>query len=252
MRASYSSVLRKHVESQSARQVVVFEHPDNLRVEIFVSGLNRLGALITATPRQLQALFPDDHRAYIGAPNAINLAHLLSVPLGVEEVMYWFAGRLSPDLKELRIAQHEAHRDYLIEGHDDTGRCFKATTVEASGPASTVLDADAVRLRELEITRCDNEELLFRAEFVYERLPSADCSVNVPSEMTIWLPSQSVRGTLTAERITCNTDLSMKRDPLFHPRLPDGIEIHPLDDSLDRLPDFEGAAAQSGIPSRVE
>lgn len=252
LRASYSSILRKHIESQSARQVVVFEHPDQLRVEVFVSGLNRLGALITSTGRQLQALFPDDRALYIGAPSAQNLARLLSAPLDVEQTMYWFAGRFPPGLTGLTISRHEAKRNFLLEGRDSGGRCIRGITIDPPGPVSTVLSADTMRLQEIEMTDCRSHDLQFRAEFFYGEAAPPECPEQIPAEMKIWLPSQSVRGTLRAERLACNVDLSARRTQLFHPHIPSGVEVHPLDDSLERLPNFEGRAATPGVPSRVE
>ncbi len=190
-RGQYQALAVKGVSRQEGKQVVVFQRPDKLRLELFASSLNQLVLMVVSRDGNLEALDPHEGVRYEGESTPQNIARIIGVPLLPDELMLWFAGVLAlPADAELDVVREPDKGYYGMKGNLAYGRSVVARFESApSGP----------RLLSLELRRTGDGELFFFSEFGYG-------DGELPEKIKFYLPEQELRGQLRAEKLKLNPE----------------------------------------------
>lgn len=231
-RILFKSTLRRSIGSETVRDVVVFEHPERLRLEVFAPGLNKLLALLITQGNSLYMLDPIERRVFLGDATAPTIERLLSFPLTPPEFMRWAVGRFPGELGTgTKFAGQDGTGKVLLVHRPDERRELRALLEERG---------DEVILVRLEVVEPASGALLFRSDFRYEPPPtgppdpasSVPTIATVPAAATIELPKRDAEGELVFERLTVNPVLGKSVDRLFNASVPADVEVV----DLNRLP----------------
>ena len=220
-RGEYELRLAKGLGKQTLHQVVAFQRPDKLRLELFASALHQLILFAVSREGTLECLDPKSGVLYRGASTPENLSRVIGVPLVAEEAMLWFAGALAlPEdskferaLEVLRKGQTNA---FVVRGEISADRCATAHFDGLpSGP----------RMKSLELRRCGSGKLFFFSVFEYG-------AEQEPLRIAFQFPEQGLSGTLTRERFILNPPLPAEK--LFVIHQPAQTKVEDLDRAVFR------------------
>ncbi len=224
-RAEYELKLSKGVGRQTLRQVLVFQRPHWLRIELFASSLNQLVLMAVSREGMLESLDARTNTLYRGFSTPQNLLKITQLPFSAEEMMLWFTGNIllseksvdSVDEAKFEVLKQPASRNkfplYGIRGTLGSNRCVLLRFERES--------AKAPKLLSLELRTCDNDKLYFFSEFTY------DAEV-APRQISFYLPGEGVKGNLTRQKFTPNPALPL--DKLFTIRVSEQTVIRLLDE----------------------
>jgi len=213
-RGEYELRISKGVGRQTLHQVVAFERPSRLRLELFASALQQLVLFAVARDGTLECLDPKAGILYRGESTPENLSRVIGVPLVAEETMLWFAGTLLLADAPLEVLWKPDARTFAIRGKTAADRCTTAHFEQLpAGP----------RMRSLELRHCGSKKLFFFSEFEYQ-------GESEPAKIVFQFPEQGVRGELTRERLTLNPKLPS--DKLFVINAPPQTRVENLDTAI--------------------
>ena len=225
LRALITARIKHLLSEETLTQVLVFERPDKLRLELFATNLNRLVVLISCHQGQLQAADPINHRLYQGAADYQNINKLLSLPFSGEELMLWAAGRppllssesLPPVSVKVEKSETRVYLSYAAGG----GREFQMLFALQSGrQLGRLLALDAA----------DAENNRFSTTFHWDAGLDSD-NIELPRELKFSLDALGLRGVFHLTEARVNPDLTNVPEALFSPVL--GVSWETID--LNRL-----------------
>jgi len=189
-RGRYDVEIRKGIHREQATQVVVFERPAKLRLEIFATSLNQLMLMLVAKEDFVEALDPKEGVLYRALPTPKSIFKLLGVPLVPEELELWLSGMiLMPDETKLKILRDPKDDIIGLEADAAFGRVLRARFSSMG---------QELRLLSLEFGKSNSDEAYFFSELSY-----ADKEL-IPNKIEFHLPEQGVDGTLIRKSFNKN------------------------------------------------
>ncbi len=95
-RALASVVAEKALGKQELTQTIVFERPENLRMDMFAPGFNQLMGLLLVRNGTVQVLDLQEKTLHVGSADPDNISQVLGVPLNSEAFMALLCGQIVP------------------------------------------------------------------------------------------------------------------------------------------------------------
>ncbi len=224
MRVLLDGVAHEGVTKSGFQQRVVFHRPEQLRLEIFGTSMNRLTNIIVANGSQIKALDIEKSLGYQGQANRENIAKLLPLPISLEQAMLWFAGRFFPPvdgrfMKGTLLKSPDAKRT-MVELLYNDDRLYRLTL--ANSPAMELLAIEERTFLE--------DQVLFYTEYQYDDAKRNASELLVPHQIQLSIPQSGFFLQLTLKQSVLNPSLSDKDlERLFEFRFQEGIDIQDLD-----------------------
>jgi outer membrane biogenesis lipoprotein LolB len=218
------ATISRNEELHSSRMLVVFEHPDRLRLELLTPGLNQPAMLITAEQGEISALDVGERVVYKGSDSAENIAWFIGVPLNVAEMMYWITARSAicqPNAWRHASTVASKNGQFFVQqfyGPDAKSLRFGIDRVACGEAENTCYS-----LRYLELSV--DKEVRFSTSYSYDpkRFPS------VPASLSFQLPEEGVQGKLELVRAEAFTAPGKISPKVFKVRFPSDAEVVKLD-----------------------
>lgn len=246
LRALYKGRLREGINEKAFSQVVAFQRPDKLRLEILATSLNRLTALIVVNDGKLFALDPLKRIVYQGFADRQTMQRMLTVPFKPDELMLWFTGQFKPPdsrfIQSQRLFWCEDKAKIGVELAMLEGRTLLLTLssegwadvlakgVEAdtdvSAKRNSKTETSVLRLESLSV-RDTKKQDIFVSKFSYENVAPEE--MIVASKISFWLPQMEIAGSFALRKGKLNTPLDSRGKPLFSQKVPPGTKIVPLE-----------------------
>lgn len=205
--------IKKGVVSEEARQLVSFRRPDELRVELFATGLNQLFALVIANQEGLFSYDAREQRYLSGKVTLKNTFALLSVPFLPDELMLWLCGRaFRPEgITRSKILRSPTGDElvFILSLWDGREVEFR-------------LEKKTARLRSYSISLVSSGEQLLTSTFQYSTPEQ-----KLPSVITFTAPYSGVSGTIT--HLSARLNPKFRSNRLFQLDIPPGVEVIDLD-----------------------
>lgn len=242
LRALIKGKVKHGIREDTFSQVVVFERPDKLRIELFATSMNRLTALVLTRGGRLHAVNPLERIVYRGTASKANMQRLLTVPFIPEEMMMWLSGRfiLPEEDSQIRSRIHlcpdtsQAVMDLALVN----GRTIRAvyridnTDLLMKNRGGAGEDQPALVLDSMEVRRIQEASLLVSRFFYDTRSRLGSGQVRMPSRLVFQLPEADISGVFVFKKGKVNPDLADQTDKLFEFKTPDGAKIIEIDQSL--------------------
>ena len=202
--------VRRSVIKQKLSEVIVFERPDKLRVELFASEFNRLTAFLIVAGETLEARDLTAQKTYAGQATRQNMSRLLKLPFTPEEMMLWTTGRYVVQAEELaayRALSDERGSHKVLELNYVDGRQVLIATSQADGrPACAQICIDS-----LEVRSQAEKKTAFFSSYTWQ----AGKNNSIPHSISFEFPELSLKGELKFRDITLNEDLGERKEKLF-------------------------------------
>lgn len=95
-RALATVVAEKTLGKQELTQTIVFERPENLRMDMFAPGFNQLMGLLLVRNGTVQVIDLQERTLHVGSADPDNISQVLGVPLNAEAFMILLCGQIVP------------------------------------------------------------------------------------------------------------------------------------------------------------
>jgi len=195
LRGMYELTLRRGIERQKFRQIIVFHRPDRFRSELLATNFNQPTNIVVTQGSFLQGIDFQEKRFLEGSPSLKNVKQLLSVPFFPEELMLWLSGTFGvvpgADFIGQNLFLERGSERFLIEFLYRDNRA-----VQLRG--SVRLKDRFVRCDALEILDQKSRNRVFTSEFAYEG------ELKIPSTITFWLQESELQGELSVSEVKPN------------------------------------------------
>ncbi|MFN8392595.1 MAG: hypothetical protein U0136_20040 [Bdellovibrionota bacterium] len=223
-RGSLRSTFSKSLHRETVRQIVVFQRPDKMRVELFATSLNQLTLLAVSHDGLIEAYDPGAGVLFRGRDVPANIERVVSVPFSPEELMLWFSGRvpfIEEEIEKVDVLEHKGGGRQAVRLLLKDGRRIEAEFTAGGAP----------HLVTLVLLGRKGSDPVFVSKTTYA--PGGD----VPQHASIQVSGENIDGELEYESFTLNPDLSSSRVPLFQIHVNSSMRIEDLDhDTTIQLP----------------
>lgn len=220
-RGMYHGQAEVHGKKMGFKQILVFERPENLRMEILLTNINRLSLIVLNNPKGLFGADLINRNVYHGKNSVDNLNCLLGLPLGTEEFMLWATGNLpvvaDPNfftLSKIKKSQLGDQIEVSYQNSSDTHRNYYLINN---------------RLDFYEMINAQGE-IVFLTHFFYE--PGAPEN-SLPSSIKLELPKQKLNIELNLIEFDLNPNFDELRDLIFQHQKTTGYQVLNLDEVND-------------------
>jgi hypothetical protein len=244
-RAQFVSKVKRGLAEDVSTEVLVFDRPDMLRLEIFATAMNRLAAMIVVRRSFLHAVNTIQKKVYRGTASMENFEQIISVPFVPEQFVLWLTGRFAPPGKDEQatyeaLINKEKGEVFLTFGlkeqrtvvlHANTSEC--KLTPAAGSPEQDSQYSTCMSLKAYEMRRSGST--VFYSSFTYDA--SKPGQPLAPSRIDFWLPEKQVHGEISFKDVEFNPNLTADRDKLFVGRASGGVEIISLDNKIHQSVD---------------
>ena len=208
-RSLYSVTLKKGIEKQRLKQVIVFERPEKLRAEFFLPGIHQTSALIVAHDGILESI-DVTRKAYVrGAASSTNARRLLAIPFELEELMLWTVGAV--------LLPESAPPGSAFWTDAKNGKYYGKVPLSEQRTLRVEFERKdgMARLLTVEMLDADGEERSFVSQFSYPEEGDA----SLPKMIKFWVLEESLSGELERESTELNpAELSPSLFRVFAPR----------------------------------
>jgi hypothetical protein len=237
-RTQLVSKLKRGLAEDVSTEVLVFQRPDMLRLEIFATAMNRLAAMVVVRRSFLHAVNTIQKKVYRGTASMENFEQIVSVPFVPEQFMLWLTGRFAPPEEEAAcealVNKEKGEALLTFSLKDKRTVVLHANISECKPPPAADTPEQApqyntcISLKAYEVRRSGSTVLY--SSFSYGAgTPEQPVA---PSQIDFWLPEKQVHGELSLKDIEFNPNLTADRDKLFVGRNPGGMEIISLDNRI--------------------
>ncbi|MCC6954907.1 MAG: hypothetical protein IT290_12390 [Deltaproteobacteria bacterium] len=196
-RELFSLTLRKGIEKQRLKQVVVFQRPDRLRSEFFLPGILQTSALVVARDGTLESLDVTRKTYTSGVASVDNARRLLAVPFTLEELMLWTTGTVFIP-NETRATDIS----YWLNPRNDHHYAVIPLEGEREVQVEFVLEEDRPRLLALDMLEGLERERVFVSRFIYSEKDNDGSNTvdqTLPQKIEFWALDDSLSGELERE-----------------------------------------------------
>ncbi len=215
LRGRFSMTLEKGLAKASVSQVLVYEKPSSVRLDIFATKLNRLVALLVATEGSFDALDLSRAVAYAGDDDGNALRHLLGIPLRSFQLARWFAGCAHvPRAAEMAFGVSEDAFLIAYTTGDNPPVLVMQKVAKTGG------DEQCLPLLALEVVQHD--AIIFSSEL-------GEANADGLRNIRFRFPTEGISGEVRSESLEFNVD-QLPSSRLFTVRVPLSFEKHSLSD----------------------
>lgn len=225
--------VKKSLREESLKQVVVFQRPDKLRLELFATNLNRLAALVVSRDEIIHALDTANKRVYIGPASFTGFDRLLGIPFLPEELMLWFAGRFKLGQRDVEVSLDSGSKRLLTQASIAESRRVAAIYELIEGEGTVITNVRGVtkgkggnrfKVRLLSLQMSDSKgRPFFSSDFSYRQ--KAKKEIQLPERIEFTMLNQELEGSIFIEDAEVNPDLSQTQEKVFRAKIPSGAEV---------------------------
>ncbi len=216
IRAKTSLHLEKSLGSKDVVQVFVAKRPDKFRLEFFVPGINHLAAILVSKHSELTYVDFTEKQAYQGIGDKETLEQIISIPIGVRELIVWLSGKaFLPDIEVSNYKVYRQDKKLLLKETFKDGRIINFYLAEVASESKN-------KKYQVEFSEIYSKEkkLIFQSKFLYRN--------SQPSSISFTLPEQNAKGDIEFEKFLINPDLSKTEERLFNFKIPDDMPTQRL------------------------
>jgi hypothetical protein len=200
-------------------QVLVYEKPASVRLDIFATSLNRLVALLIAKDGTLNALDLTHGVSYSGDDDGQALRHLLGIPLRSPQLARWLAACAHmPRTAEMAFGVSD---DSFLIAYNSGDKPPLMVVQKISKIDWLEGNSYCPRLLALEVIKGD--EIIFSSEILDENSDGQ-------REIKFTFPVEGVSGEVKSVDLEFNVEL-LRSSRLFMTRVPPSFEQRPLSNS---------------------
>ena len=209
LRALYRTTLRKSIERQQFKQIIVFERPDRFRSELLATNFNQPTNLVVTEGSHLQGIDFPEKRFFDGGATLQNLQKLLTVPFLPEELMLWLIGAVQP----VNGSDLIGTKYFLERGSDKFAGEFTYRPDRVIQIRGTIRAKERyLQLDGLTVFDRKSRKETFSSTYEYDE---ASATPTLPSRIQFWVPEREIQGELVADGLSVNPAPETLSDRLF-------------------------------------
>jgi len=200
--------LRKGDYREQFDQVVVFERPASLRLEILSRELHRLLKLVLVKGSAVTVFDREQMELLRGKNDAAAIEKLTGLPLGAEELMLWLVGAVDPrargDINQLSLYRSSDDGSSILEVVYNSDSALRIKFTQSP---------QGVALAQVDLCDDDCSEIFLRAEYQYGA--SMLGTKALPTALILKAADLQVTLKLVFDRPELNPNLTSSREKIF-------------------------------------